>query len=157
MGEFEWYRNLENEHCAMPGTFAVFALGLADPAFSPLVLEYLRLVDGEHQSVHGKFVEIYVAEHGFTPEAIAYLVACVSNIQHLRLPATSRPQVANQASLEALLAAKLELGDDGLFSYTLYAIWGEPATRDGGHEVTRKAPAELRPLYEAIFAESATP
>lgn len=157
MGEFEWYRNLEGEHCAMPGTFAVFALGLAAPTYSPLVCEYLRLVDGEHHSVHGKFVEAYVAEHGFTPEAIAYLVACASNIQHLRLPATSRSQVANQASLEALLAAKVELGDDGLFSYTRYAIWGGPATRDGRHEVIRKAPAGLRPLYEAIFAESARP
>ena len=28
MREFEWYQNLADEACAMPGTFAVFALGL---------------------------------------------------------------------------------------------------------------------------------
>lgn len=28
VNEFEWYQNLQDENCAMPGTFAVFALGL---------------------------------------------------------------------------------------------------------------------------------
>ena len=28
MREYEWYNNLSDESCAMPGTFAVFALGL---------------------------------------------------------------------------------------------------------------------------------
>ena len=28
MREYEWYKNLADESCAMPGTFAVFALGL---------------------------------------------------------------------------------------------------------------------------------
>jgi hypothetical protein len=36
MKEFEWYNNLENEHCAMPGTFAVFALGLLGEAYHTL-------------------------------------------------------------------------------------------------------------------------
>ena len=31
MREFEWYNNLSDESCAMPGTFAVFALGLEGP------------------------------------------------------------------------------------------------------------------------------
>ena len=56
MKEDEWYTNLENEHCAMPGTFAVFALGLIDELYSQLVLDYLAICDGEHQSVHGEFV-----------------------------------------------------------------------------------------------------
>lgn len=30
MREFEWYQNLADEACAMPGTFAVFALGLEE-------------------------------------------------------------------------------------------------------------------------------
>ena len=36
MNEFEWYLNLDGEYCAMPGTFAVFALGLYDEKITSL-------------------------------------------------------------------------------------------------------------------------
>ena len=84
MREYEWYTNLDAEDCAMPGSFAVFALGCASAAHAPLVLDYLALADGEHQSMHGRYVEGYLDAHGFTREAIAYLLACAGNIQHLR-------------------------------------------------------------------------
>ena len=32
----------------MPGTFAVFALGLYDEKYHPLVCDYLSICDGEH-------------------------------------------------------------------------------------------------------------
>ena len=41
MREFEWYQNLADEACAMPGSFAVFALGLEGEQWAPLVAEYL--------------------------------------------------------------------------------------------------------------------
>ena len=41
MREFEWYQNLADEACAMPGTFAVFALGLEGPKWWRLVCDYL--------------------------------------------------------------------------------------------------------------------
>ena len=47
MREFEWYQNLADEACAMPGTFAVFALGLEGERWAPLVTEYLDLCDDE--------------------------------------------------------------------------------------------------------------
>jgi hypothetical protein len=37
MQEDEWYNNLSDESCAMPGTFAVFALGLEGPKWWRLV------------------------------------------------------------------------------------------------------------------------
>ena len=40
MREFEWYQNLADEACAMPGTFAVFALGLEGPKWWRLVCDY---------------------------------------------------------------------------------------------------------------------
>ncbi|MFR5408903.1 MAG: DUF6138 family protein [Blautia faecis] len=43
MREFEWYQNLSDEACAMPGTFAVFVLGLEGEPWAPLVTEYLDL------------------------------------------------------------------------------------------------------------------
>ena len=66
MREYEWYTNLDAEDCAMPGSFAVFALGCASAAHAPLVLDYLALADGEHQSMHGRYVEGYLDAHGFT-------------------------------------------------------------------------------------------
>ena len=55
MREFEWYQNLADEACAMPGTFAVFALGLEGEPWAPLVTEYLDLCDDEHSSCKENF------------------------------------------------------------------------------------------------------
>lgn len=88
MGEDEWYTNIDDENPAMPGTFAVFALGLADDNHAPLVVDYLNLVDGEHQEMQGRFVEAYLDAHGFTPVAIDYLLACAGNSTSCR---TARP------------------------------------------------------------------
>ncbi len=41
MREYEWYQNLADEACAMPGTFAVFALGLEGRSRGALVIGVL--------------------------------------------------------------------------------------------------------------------
>lgn len=172
MREYEWYENLEDEDCAMPGTFAVFALAFASPAYAPLTLEYLSFVDGEHQSMHGKFVEAYVDAHGFTPEALAYLIACAGNIQHLRHRKTYPALIANRASLDSLLNLRAtrqgevpsavaalranlvgDTGDDPGFRASRYAIWGDQAERQRGEKLIASAPEDLRPLYEEIFSD----
>ena len=83
MREFEWYYNLENENCAMPGTFAVFALGMLGETYMQLVLDYIKICDGEHQSVHGEFVLAYIEKYGFTEEGLALYRLCEENIQEL--------------------------------------------------------------------------
>lgn len=169
MREHEWYTDLDGEHCAMPGTFAVISLGLADTSFAPLVVEYLNRVDGEHQSVHARFVETHLDRHGFSPESVAYLLACAGNIQELRHRASYAARIADADSLRNLLAARgwtgspsgedgstnILLGEgvaDGAWREALYAIWGAAAMSDGGRAVIVKASPELRPLYEAVFA-----
>ena len=115
MREYEWYTNLDAEDCAMPGSFAVFALGCASAAHAPLVLDYLALADGEHQSMHGRYVEGYLDAHGFfTREAIAYLLACAGNIQHLRHRKTYAERIANADSLGWLLEARRRVAGDAL-------------------------------------------
>lgn len=59
MREFEWYQNLADEACAMPGTFAVFALGLEGPQWCSLVCDYLDLCDDEHSSLQEKFIHAF--------------------------------------------------------------------------------------------------
>ena len=83
MREFEWYNNLENENCAMPGTFAVFSLGILSEAHHPLVTKYLKICDGEHQSLQGEFVLAYIEKFGFTQKGLELYKLCEENIQHL--------------------------------------------------------------------------
>ena len=157
MREYEWYTNLDAEDCAMPGSFAVFALGCASAAHAPLVLDYLALADGEHQSMHGRYVEGYLDAHGFTREAIAYLLACAGNIQHLRHRKTyaggSPTRTAwagcwrraarrgrRPSSIAALRANLLgERVDEAAFRAARHAIWGEQADKDRGGQVIRSA------------------
>ena len=51
MQEDEMYQNLYDEICALPGTFAVFALGLEGPKWWRLVCDYLDRCDDEHSSL----------------------------------------------------------------------------------------------------------
>lgn len=83
MREDEWYINLEDEYCAMPGTFAVFALGIMDERYHDLVCDYLKTCDGEHQGLQGQFVLSYIEKYGFTMKGLELYTLCDENIQHL--------------------------------------------------------------------------
>ena len=83
MKEFEWYTNLENENCAMPGTFAVFSLAILDERHHSLICKYLRICDGEHQALQGKFVLAYIEKFGFTEKGLELYDLCEKNIQQL--------------------------------------------------------------------------
>ena len=83
MKEFEWYLNLDGEYSAMPGSFAVFALGLYNEKYHELVCDYLALCDGEHQSIQGEFVLAYIEKFGFTEKGLELYKLCKENIQEL--------------------------------------------------------------------------
>lgn len=175
ISEFDWYQNLQDEDCAMPGSFAVFALAFMDTRFAPLMLDYLHTVDGEHQSLHGRFVEAYIDAHGFTETGIAYLLACAGNIQHLRHCKSYPALMANAKSLGALIRARQQHISDtpsanaalraalesrsaaeSAFQEARHAIWGDASSKDNGKRLIESAPTELRPLYEQVFAPIAS-
>ena len=83
MREYEWYTNLEGEKCAMPGTFAVFALGISDEKYHALMCDYLAICDGEHQSLQGDFVLAYIEKYGFTERGQELYRMYDENIQHM--------------------------------------------------------------------------
>ena len=133
-------------------------LRCASAAHAPLVLDYLALADGEHQSMHGRYVEGYLDAHGFTREAIAYLLACAGNIQHLRHRKTYAERIANADSLGWLLEARRRVAgdapssiaalranllgervDEAAFRAARHAIWGEQADSDRGGQVIRSS------------------
>ena len=105
-------------------------------------------------------------------EAIAYLLACAGNIQHLRHRKTYAERIANADSLGWLLEARRRVAgdapssiaalranllgervDEAAFRAARHAIWGEQADKDRGGQVIRKAPEALRALYTEIFAD----
>ncbi|MDO4258370.1 MAG: DUF6138 family protein [Actinomycetaceae bacterium] len=180
--EFEWYTDpaCDAEYCALPGTFAVFALAWADQKYSPTLIDYLHAVDGEHQELHVFFVKEYLLKYGPTPESLAALCIAIDNCQEIE-PDERLPRiVANEEALKILLTflgcpqegvdpkvieLAAQLGDYGdtdadsdthleiddyYLSEVRYTLWGRDGV-NGGKETLASAPEELRPLYEKIF------
>ena len=163
MKEFEWYNNLEDEACAMPGTFAVFALGLEGMQWCSLVCDYLDLCDDEHSSLQEKFIHIFFKKYGFTNQTLPVLVHGVQSMQWMEPAKEFRDLIANEESLNALLEIKDHLEDylpeenchdkrsqDFLWQDMLWGILGK-AAQNGGSKVIKVAPAELRERYQKIF------
>ena len=163
MREFEWYQNLADEACAMPGSFAVFALGLEGEPWAPLVTEYLDLCDDEHSSLQGKFLHALIRKFGFQPWTLGVLVRGALSMQWLEPAREFRSLIANGESLDALLAVKRrfsayllpEENEDPKFrtiawQSLLWAIWGQ-ASENGGNKVIKTVPKELKERYSEIF------
>ena len=165
MREDEWYNNLADELCAMPGTFAVFALGMegTTPQWLRLVCDYLDLCDDEHSSLQEKFIHAFFKKFGFTAQTMPVLLHGVLSMQALRPAKEFGALIANDESLDALLAAKRRLADylpeesehdreaqDYLWRGALWAIWGK-ASENGGGKVIKAAPEELKEKYRQVF------
>ena len=164
MQEDEWYNNLSDESCAMPGTFAVFALGLEGEQWAPLVAEYLDLCDDEHSSLQEKFLHAFIRKFGFQPWTLGVLVRGALSMQWLEPAKEFRTLIANAESLDALLTVKRrfsayllpEEDKDPKFraiawQSLLWAIWG-PSSENGGRKIIKSAPKELKEKYQQVFA-----
>ena len=164
MREDEWYNNLFDESCAMPGSFAVFALGLEGEQWAPLVCDYLDRCDDEHSSLQGKFLHTLIRKFGFQPWTLKVLVRGALSMQWLEPAKESRTLIANAESLDALLAVKHcfsayllpEENEDPKFraiawQILLRAIWGKDS-ENGGARAIKAAPPELRERYLEIFS-----
>lgn len=164
MREDEWYQNLSDASCAMPGSFAVFALGLEGEQWAPLVAEYLDLCDDEHSSLQGKFLHAFIRKFGFQPWTLGVLVRGALSMQWLEPAREFRSLIANADSLDTLLAVKHrfsayllpEENKDPKFraiawQSLLRAIWGS-SSENGGSKVIKAAPEELKEKYRQVFA-----
>ena len=164
MREYEWYQNLADEACAMPGSFAVFALGLEGEQWATLVAEYLDLCDDEHSSLQEKFLHALIRKFGFQPWTLGVLVRGALSMQWLEPAREFRSLIANVESLDALLTVKRrfsayllpEENEDPKFraiawQSLLWAIWG-PASENGGSKAIKTAPKELKEKYQQVFA-----
>lgn len=164
MREDEWYQNLADQACAMPGTFAVFALGLEGPKWWRLVCDYLDRCDAEHSSLQEKFIHTFFEKYGFTAQSLPVLVHGVQSMQNLKPVKEFRTLIANEESLDALLEMKAHLEyylpDESrsdkralacLWRDVLWAIWGS-SSENGGSKVIKSAPKDLKEKYQQVFA-----
>ncbi|WP_010503675.1 DUF6138 family protein [Paenibacillus elgii] len=144
MEEFEWYADTEGEKCCMPGSYAVFGLGLADRSYFALVEDYMKQVDDEHQSVQNGFTTAFVEQYGVNAETIPTLVTCL-------LHSTDSIKLKIKPAMEEEAHARLLLDRvRGLQPYEVehivYAIWG-------GVEKLRAAAAKANGEKAALLTE----
>lgn len=104
--QYEWYNNLEAENCAMPSTFAVFALGLQDEKYFDVLIDYYKTVDEEHQSIQAKFTPVFLEKFGVTEKSIKVYINAILSMQEHPHQKAFVSYFANEKSLNLLLESK---------------------------------------------------
>lgn len=178
MRQYERYTNLDDEQCAIPGSFAVFALGMMGQKWRQLVWDYLGLCDDEHSRLQEKFLREYVKQFGFTAGTVPIFVRGVLSMQNMKHSKDYAAWMANAESLDALLEAKAHLSEivpsgfstdddeddeptqemeashEEVLQYAwetvCYVIWGKAGAKCG-QKVMETAPEELKERYRQIF------
>ncbi|MEQ9918382.1 DUF6138 family protein [Pectobacterium aroidearum] len=120
--QFEWYADSEGEKCIMPGSYAVFGLGLTDAGYFPLVKAYMESVDDEHQSVQDAFIRAFFDKHSVTSQNVATLVACLSHATE-SLKLNMLPALESDALFEQLVE-EVRMREPAVIEHILYLIWG---------------------------------
>ncbi|MEK8131859.1 DUF6138 family protein [Paenibacillus filicis] len=148
MAEFEWYGDTEGEKNGMPGTYAVFGLGLADPEYFPLVREYMALLDREHQSVQDRFTLAWAQKYGVNPDTIPTLTACLLGCTD-SVKLKERTAWKSADNLQAL-AASLQTCEGYEAAHVIDIIWGgaDKLQALAGKEKKGKLKAPLSALAE---------
>jgi len=166
--KWEWYNNMQDENCAVPSTFAVFALGLEDPVYFDLVIKYMQTVDEEHQSIQEKFTPAFVEKSGINKQSFPVFISCILSMQEHKSFKIFAEQFSTIENLELLLACKrnfinyiseetksewseedLKEMPDYIWKYVLYSIWGPEEKYTA---LIKKSKADLKPLYQEILA-----
>lgn len=120
---FAWYQDVEpSEKSAMPGTYAVFGLGLYSNAYFPLVQSYMTIVDTEHQSVQNYYAEAFVEAHDLSVELMPVFVAILLGANDSAKPLKSI-EIKGQTLLLALIQ-ELENKEDYQREFVLYQLFG---------------------------------
>ena len=83
MKEFQWYNDVEEgEKSCMPGSYAVFGLGLIGEEYFPLVSKYFELLDDEHQMVHKYFVSALIDRYGVNEKSLPLICQGITSAQY---------------------------------------------------------------------------
>ncbi|RQO75473.1 hypothetical protein DBR43_09000 [Pedobacter sp. KBW06] len=167
MKKWEWYHNLQDENCAMPSTFAVFALGLENEKYFDLVKKYMQEADAEHQSIQEKFTPAFVEKFGISKASLPVFISCILSMQEHKPFKVFAEAFHNVQNLQLLLDCKRNFADfisksskedwseeDArempayLWTYVLYSIWGPDSKYPA---LIKKSPPEMKAFYEELL------
>lgn len=167
MKKWEWYHNLQDENCAMPSTFAVFALGLENEKYFELVKKYMQEVDEGHQSIQEKFTPAFVEKFGITKASLPVFISCILSMQEHKPFKLFAEAFHNVQNLQLLLDCKRNFPDfisksskeywseeDArempayLWTYIIYSIWGPDNKYPA---LIKKSPPEMKAFYAELL------
>ncbi|MFF2480091.1 DUF6138 family protein [Paenibacillus sp. NPDC058071] len=170
MCKYEQYNNMSDENCAMPSTFAIFALGLEGEQYFELVQQYMELCDEEHSSVQSKFTPAFIEKYGCTKTTFPVFISCILAVQEHKSSKIYASSVANEQGLNLLLDCKANIpnyvsesmkedwsGDSEeemrtyLWQSIGYTIWGVDIYKEA-NKVIKSAPRELKSMYEQLLS-----
>jgi hypothetical protein len=168
--KYEWYTNLEDENCAMPSTFAVFALGLQNENYFDTLVDYYQTVDEEHQSIQSKFTPVFLEKFGVTKKSIKVYINAVLSLQEHPHYKTFIPYFSTENSLKLLLDSRENFAtyyftDENLKEYSdsetdaqemaaycwesvMYTTFGQ--SKDFG-KIARQLTEEQKKLFEKLL------
>lgn len=106
---YEWYTDAEAEKACLAGTYATFALGLADARHFPLLRHYMDLVDDEHQSAQDRYTPLFIQQHGVNPATLDTVIACVRRCTD-NFKLSPKPEL-DGTTLDLLIDAMADLPD----------------------------------------------
>lgn len=125
MEEFAWYADVEEgEKSCMPGSYAVFGLGLRSEEHFPLVEKYFELLDDEHQSIHQYFIHALIDRFGVTSLSLPLIIKGILSAQ-VEVVFKNLANLIHQENV-GLLANQLAHLNSHEVENVLYAIWGKP-------------------------------
>ena len=137
MKEFQWYNDVEEgEKSCMPGSYAVFGLGLIGEEYFPLVSQYFALLDDEHQMIHKYFVSALIDRYGVNEKSLPLICQGITSAQFSMVFKNLEKEMEKPENKE-LLAKFLKEKEDffkankepGFYKYyeedIYYAIYGK--------------------------------
>ena len=124
MKEFEWYQDVEEgEKSLLPGSYAVFGLGLHDEKYFPLIEEYYSKLDDEHQLAHQYFIETLIDKYGVTKKSLHIIFEGFLSGQFDKIFKNLAKLMEDEEN-KNLLIKELENYDNYEKENILYSIWG---------------------------------
>ncbi|KGE21044.1 DUF6138 family protein [Paenibacillus wynnii] len=152
MKEFAWYGDVESGiKSVMPGTYAVFGLGLVSDTYFPLVRRYMELVDSEHQSAQDGYAEAFVESHGLNAGGMHTFVSILLGGNDLAKPV--KGIAINTAELADALILALEDKADHQRDFINYRIFGSEKKLIA---VLKQAESPLKERLEVLMKKSGT-
>ncbi len=129
MKEFEWYNDVEEgEKSCLPGSYAVFGLGLASEKYFPLVHKYFEILDDEHQMVHKYFINDLIDKYGVTKKSIVLICEGILSAQFEMTYKDLAALMNKEQNLE-LLIDELKKLESYNVEEIIYSIWGRNYTK----------------------------